>query len=137
MSKVSIAGIAHDGRNVLIAHRNPTGQMGGRWEFPGGKVDGEESDEEALTREFREEFGIDVVPGQRIAEAVFYHFGKKIDLHAYSIEVPHKGDVNPYVLTEHTEYKWVDIDSIQELDFVDSDKLIYPAVRAFILNGDE
>ena len=136
MSKVSIAGIAHYGRNVLIAHRNPTGQMGGRWEFPGGKVDGEESDQDALIREFQEEFGIDVVPGQRIAEAVFYHYDQKVDLHAYSIEVPHKGDVKPYVLSEHTEYKWVDIDSIQELDFVDSDKLIYPAVRSFILNGD-
>ncbi|MBP5442581.1 MAG: NUDIX domain-containing protein [Treponema sp.] len=136
MSKVSIAGIAHDGRNVLIAHRNPTGQMGGRWEFPGGKVDGDESDGEALTREFREEFGIDVIPGQQVATAFFYHNGEKVDLHAYSIQVPHKGDETPYVLSEHTEYKWVDIDSIEGLDFVDSDRLIYPSVRSFILNGD-
>lgn len=133
MSKVSVAGIAHYGRNVLIAHRNPVGQMGGRWEFPGGKVDGEESDLQALVREFREEFGIDVIPGQFIAEAFFYHYDHKVTLHAYSIEVPHRGDVNPYVLSEHTEYKWVDIDSIRELDFVDSDRLLYPAVRSFIL----
>ncbi|MBO4320171.1 MAG: NUDIX domain-containing protein [Treponema sp.] len=134
MSKVSIAGIAHYGRKVLIAHRNPTGQMGGRWEFPGGKVDGEETDQEALIREFQEEFGIDVVAGSLIASAEFYHNGEKVDLHAYTIQVPHRGDENPYVLTEHTEYMWADIDSIQGLDFVDSDKLIYPSVRSFVLN---
>ena len=37
--KTSIACIAFDGEKILVAHRNPTGQMGGRWEFPGGKVE--------------------------------------------------------------------------------------------------
>ncbi|MCR4627711.1 MAG: NUDIX domain-containing protein, partial [Treponema sp.] len=41
--KLSIACIARDGNKVLIAHRQNIGQMGGRWEFPGGKVEnGEE-----------------------------------------------------------------------------------------------
>lgn len=134
MPKTSIAGIAIDGRYVLIAHRNPTGAMGGRWEFPGGKVDEGENDLQALVREFKEEFGIKIKPGKRIAEAVFEHNGKN-DLHAYTIKVPHKGTFFKYKLTEHTEYKWVDIDDIKTMNFVDSDLLIYPDVRKYILGG--
>ena len=66
MSKISIACIAYDGEKILIAHRNPTGQMGGRWEFPGGKVEEGETDESAIVREFREEFGVTVSVNEKI-----------------------------------------------------------------------
>lgn len=134
MAKTSIAGIAVDGRYVLIAHRNPIGQMGGRWEFPGGKVEEGETDSQALIREFREEFGIKIKPGKLIAQAVFEHNGSN-NLHAYSIKVPHKGNFFKYKLTEHTEYRWVDIDEIKTMNFVDSDLLLYPDVRKFVVNG--
>ena len=134
MAKNSVAGIAVHGRMVLIAHRNPVGQMGGRWEFPGGKVDEGEDDLMALVREFREEFGIKVKPGLKIAEAEFEHNGKNI-LHAYTVKVPHRGKFFRYRLTEHTEYRWADIDEIAGLNFVDSDMSIYPFVREYVLNG--
>ena len=58
--KKSIACIICNKGKVLIAHRNPTGQMGSRWEFPGGKVDDGETEQEAIRREMREEFDVDV-----------------------------------------------------------------------------
>ena len=67
MSKTSIACIAFNDNKVLIAHRNPTGQMGGRWEFPGGKVEDGESEETAVAREFKEEFGVSITVGPKIA----------------------------------------------------------------------
>ncbi len=136
MARTSVAGIAFEGRRVLIAHRNPTGQMGNRWEFPGGKVDGDESDTEALSREYREEFGIEIKIGRKIAETDFEHNGQKVNLHAYEIHVPHDGTEKNYELTEHSEYRWADIEEIEKLDFVDSDMKIYPSVKKFIL-GEE
>ena len=60
MVKHSIACIAFCNKKVLIAHRNPVGQMGGRWEFPGGKQESGESPGTAVVREIKEETGLDV-----------------------------------------------------------------------------
>ena len=49
---------------VLIAQRPATKHMAGRWEFPGGKVARGESEREALSRELREELGIEVRESQ-------------------------------------------------------------------------
>ncbi|MBQ1661043.1 MAG: NUDIX domain-containing protein [Treponema sp.] len=133
MAKTSVAGIAVNGSKVLIAHRNPTGQMGGRWEFPGGKVDGDESDTEALSREYDEEFGIEINVGKQIASASFEHNGETVNLHAYEIHVPHDGTEKKYELTEHSEYRWADINEIENLNFVDSDMKLYPDVKKFVL----
>ena len=133
MSKSSIACIALDGSKVLVAHRNPVGQMGGRWEFPGGKVEKGETDNQAVTREFNEEFGVDVKVGNLVATSEFEHNGQKVQLNAYRIFVPHNGMETKYVLTEHTEYDWVDVMDIPDLNFVDSDLKIYEQVKDFVL----
>ena len=78
-----------------------------------------------------EEFGVKVRVGEKITQAEFEHNEKKVQLHAYRIYVPHKGLFFKYKLTEHTEYKWVTFDEIKNLDFVDSDMLLYPEVRKY------
>ena len=133
MSKISIACIALLNGKILVAHRNPTGQMGGRWEFPGGKVEPGETDKEAVVREIKEEFGITVTVGEKITEASFIHNEEKVLLHAYRIFVPHDGIEKKYLLTEHTEYKWIQIEDVINLNFVDSDLLLYPKVKSYIL----
>jgi 8-oxo-dGTP diphosphatase len=132
MINVSIACIACKAGRVLVAHRIPSGDMGGRWEFPGGKVEPGETEEQAVCREMNEEFGIQVTVGGRIAEGCFVHRGKKSLLHVYSIFVPHDGTEIPYTLTEHTEYKMVDPETIPMLDFVDSDLSVYPQVLDYL-----
>ena len=133
MEKHSVACIVLDGRKILIARRNPVGQMGGRWEFPGGKREDGETDAETLVREFREEFGVEVRAGDAVAAASFMHDGDCVQLHAYRVFVPHDGSSVPYTLSEHSEYCWVDIGDIPRYDFVDSDLLLYPEVKAYVL----
>jgi 8-oxo-dGTP diphosphatase len=48
-----------DGR-VLLAQRPEGKAMAGLWEFPGGKVEAGETPEAALTREIREELGVEI-----------------------------------------------------------------------------
>jgi len=56
---VAAALVDADGR-VLIAQRPEGKSMAGLWEFPGGKIEADESPDEALIRELREELGIAV-----------------------------------------------------------------------------
>ncbi len=58
---VAVALIDADGR-VLLAQRPPGKSMAGLWEFPGGKLEPNETPEAALTRELHEELGIDLRP---------------------------------------------------------------------------
>ncbi|WP_191014595.1 (deoxy)nucleoside triphosphate pyrophosphohydrolase [Treponema zioleckii] len=134
MNKTSIACIAFDEKKILIAHRNPVGQMGGRWEFPGGKVEEGETDEQAVVREFQEEFGVTVQVEKRIAETNFKHNNERVDLHAYLVKLPHNGIEKKFKLTEHSEYRWAELAEIPTLNFVDSDLMIYPQIAKYLVD---
>ena len=124
--KQSIAGIIHENGKFLIGLRLPTGEMGNRWEFPGGKVDPGETPESALKREFFEEMGIAVETGECIATARFENKSGPVTLLAYDVRIPRNVDIK---LTEHSELRWVTLDEIETLSFVDSDRLLLPRIR--------
>jgi 8-oxo-dGTP diphosphatase len=114
----SVAGIAVEEGKVFVARRIPGGDLGGKWEFPGGKVEAGESGEEALIREFREEFAVTVRPGPFLASASFEHHGKTRVLQAYRVYL----ESHEFTLSEHTEWDWVSLDAIDGLDFAGSDR---------------
>ncbi|MDR0760613.1 MAG: (deoxy)nucleoside triphosphate pyrophosphohydrolase [Treponema sp.] len=121
----SIAGIAVEDGKVFVARRIPGGDLGGRWEFPGGKVEAGESDEEALVREFQEEFSVTVRPGSFLASVSFEHHGKTRVLRAYQVYL----ESRDFTLSEHTEWDWVSPEAITGLDFADSDRKLLPELE--------
>ncbi|MBQ0168120.1 MAG: (deoxy)nucleoside triphosphate pyrophosphohydrolase [Treponema sp.] len=126
----SAAGIVLKNNKIFIALRLPVGDMGNRWEFPGGKVEDGESYEETLIREYKEEFGVNVTVGNHIADASFSHNDKTVALSAY--EVFFSDDVQKFILTEHSETQWVSPEEIRNLSFVDSDMLLYEEVLKYV-----
>jgi 8-oxo-dGTP diphosphatase len=109
----------------LIAKRLGGGEMGGKWEFPGGKVDGEESDQEALKREYLEELAVEVAVGDFLGSAVFEHRGVQCQVRAYRVFFA----PTDFVLTAHTQWRWATLEEIEQLDFVDSDRKLLPALK--------
>ena len=61
---IGVGVVLNDAGQVLIDQRLNEGLLGGLWEFPGGKVEPQESLEQALTRELYEELGINVLQCQ-------------------------------------------------------------------------
>jgi len=61
--RIVTARIERDGR-YLITQRNPHAVLPLLWEFPGGRVEDGESDEDALRRELKDKIGIDAVVGE-------------------------------------------------------------------------
>jgi 8-oxo-dGTP diphosphatase len=124
----SVAGIAISGGKLFIARRKEGGDLGEKWEFPGGKVEEGETDEEALIREYREEFGVSVQTGPLLGTAAFEHRGLRRILNAYQIYF------SPAVckLAEHTQWLWASVEDIEKLDFAGSDLLLLPRLKSFL-----
>jgi 8-oxo-dGTP diphosphatase len=123
----SIAGIASEEGRFFIARRLPGGDMGGKWEFPGGKVEEGESDTEALVREYNEEFGVPVTVGSFLGSASFEHQGLLHTVNAYQIYF----SAPSFSLREHTEWRWAGPEEIEKLDFVESDLKLIPALKRY------
>lgn len=67
---VVAAALTNDKGEILLQKRPTGAQMGGLWEFPGGKIDLGESPEAALVRELEEELGI-IVAAQDLVPETF------------------------------------------------------------------
>lgn len=113
----SVAGIALKEGRFFVARRLPGGPQGGKWEFPGGKVEAGESDAEALVREYREEFGVEARVGEKLAQATFEHGGRVYVLSALRVGI----DEARLRLIEHSAWRWASLEEIASLDFVESD----------------
>jgi len=100
-SVIVVAGVAINDGKVLVARRAANKSLAGFWEFPGGKVKFGESDHAALVREFREEFGIKIKPGEFICESSSPQDG--IVLNSYLISVHEI----PTTSNSHDEILWV------------------------------
>ncbi|HEU5395995.1 MAG TPA: 8-oxo-dGTP diphosphatase MutT [Verrucomicrobiae bacterium] len=77
--EVSAALIFHGGK-LLIAQRHADAHLGGLWEFPGGKRMENETFEDCLVREIREELGIEIAVGELFDEVVHDYPGKTVRL---------------------------------------------------------
>jgi 8-oxo-dGTP diphosphatase len=128
MGRRSVAGIARESNKLFIALRLPGGDLGGKWEFPGGKAEEGESDGQALVREYREEFGVEVIPGSLLACASFDHKGEEYSLKAYEVKFAGRD----FTLKEHSEWKWAALDEIEGLDFAGSDLKLLPALKTYL-----
>jgi len=107
--KVSAGVLEREGK-VLIARRPMEKLLGGLWEFPGGKCEGDETLEDCLIREWGEELDLEVQTGQ--AYGVFSHAYTHYRVTVYAFEcLSVEGE--PKVL-EHEEIRWVRPDELSE-----------------------
>ena len=128
----SIACIVFENNKFFVAKRICKGDMGGRWEFPGGKLDEGEDFETAIKREMKEEFGIEVCVLEKISHSTFFHKDKECSLDSFHVKLSSDGKNPRFILTEHSDYGWCTPEEIKEKiknsEFVDSDSAIVPKV---------
>jgi 8-oxo-dGTP diphosphatase len=98
--KVTAGILTKDGK-VLIARRKPGKHMGGKWEFPGGKIEEGESPEQSLSRELEEELDLRARVGQLLCRVPYEGDGISLELMVYRVD---DFDGTP-VLREHQEIR--------------------------------
>lgn len=114
--QVTAAIIFRDGR-VLIAQRRLDDAMGGKWEFPGGKIDAGETPEACLRRELYEELGIIVEVHDLFAVNRHDYPDRRVELRAYNVTL-RQGDIT---LNEHSDVRWVAVDKLHQFDLCEAD----------------
>lgn len=110
---------------ILCAQRGPSGSLPGLWEFPGGKVEADETPRAALEREIAEELLCQITVGDEVTTTTHeYDFGV-VTLTTFYCELV---EGTPQ-LTEHAEVRWLPADELMTLDWAPAD---IPAVELII-----
>ncbi|MFI5779610.1 NUDIX hydrolase [Nocardia sp. NPDC051570] len=99
--------VQHEGR-VLLLQRPSDDFMGGIWELPSGKVEPGETLDQAVTREVKEETGLDVVGiGHYLGEFDYRSGGgKNSSQFNFVVKI---AAATPVMLQEHDQYAWTEL----------------------------
>lgn len=111
------AGIIEKGDLVLIARRKAGKHLEGYWEFPGGKIEGDEAPEDCLKRELKEEFSIDTIIHEFVGESIYEYSNKTIRLLAFRTEAIS----DEFDLIDHDKIVWVSLNEIKNYQIAPAD----------------
>lgn len=121
--------IIREGSKILVAQRGPKMRMSGQWEFPGGKLEPNESAQDCLHRELREELDIVVEIQDELPSVLHEYDDFQVNLIPFQVKlirgVP--------VLKEHAQISWQEIEKLDELDWTAAD---VPIVQFLQMNLD-
>ena len=124
--EVSAALIFHRGQ-LLIAQRRAGAHLGGLWEFPGGKREPDETFEECLVRELREELGIEVEAGGLFDEISHAYPEKTVSLKFFACKLV-SGEPRPLGCAA---FKWIAKAELDKFEFPAADTRLLDKLRAY------
>lgn len=116
MKRVTAAIIEKDGQ-ILITQRSREDKLSLKWEFPGGKIEVNETPEECLVREIKEEINIDIQIIGHFMNNIYRYATGEIELLCYFAEIT-GGELQ---LNVHEAAEWVAKDRLREFDFAPAD----------------
>lgn len=96
-----------------------------KYEFPGGKIEPDETPQEALKRELAEELDYDISVGSLIVAARHDYPDFSITLNAYLCE-PLSGG---FVLSEHVDYVWLGAKELRSVDWAEADLAVVRCIE--------
>ncbi|MDX2096608.1 MAG: A/G-specific adenine glycosylase [Leptolyngbyaceae cyanobacterium bins.59] len=122
---IGVAVIWNDQGQILIDRRKQKGLLGGLWEFPGGKVEPEETVPDCIVREIREELGIGIEVGESLitVDHTYTHF--RVTLNVYECRYV-EGEPQPI---ECDEVRWVNPEDLSQYPFPKANIHIIEAIQ--------
>lgn len=123
-------GVISDGADrILISRRADHLHQGGLWEFPGGKVEPDETVEQALHRELFEELAIEITEQQRFLTIEHDYSDKAVLLDVWWISA-FEGEPQG---REGQPLHWVKISALQEYEFPAANQAIITAIKQKVI----
>ena len=124
MNVVVGAALVRAGR-LLVAQRAYPAALAGKWELPGGKVEPDEDERDALVRECAEELGVDVVLTARLGADLPIPNGRVLRVYAGRC-------TGEPVAHEHAALAWVGPGELDALDWLPADRPLVPTLRELL-----
>jgi len=120
MIRVTCAVIRNEEDEILVVRRGEATDHPFKWEFPGGKLAPQETEEECIIREVGEELSIEVVICGQLPEVEYDYGHKQIKLIPFICDTL---DEMPF-LSEHIAYKWMPVTDLLTVDFSEADVFV-------------
>ena len=111
--------VMKDGK-CLIARRNKDDHVKNKWEFPGGRRVGLEDEKITIKRAYDEIYKMKIKVKDYLTHSICEYPGHIVDLKLYECEYV-SGD---FLLSIHSEYKWVNIEELLDYDLADADVIL-------------
>jgi 8-oxo-dGTP diphosphatase len=122
---IGVAVIWNDNQQILIDRRRPQGAMGGLWEFPGGKIEPQETIAQCIQREIDEELGIEIEVREHLItiDHTYTHLRVTLTVHHCRLLA---GVPQPL---ECDEIRWVSLDELESYAFPEANSQIIAALK--------
>ena len=119
-----VAAIIRDGNRVFATQRG-YGDYKDGWEFPGGKIETGETPQKALVREIKEELDTEIVVGDLLTIIEYDYPTFHLSMQCFWCQIVE----GTLVLKEHEAARWLDLESIDSVDWLPADQIIIPLLK--------
>lgn len=117
MKTIKVVAAIIEKDNKIFATQRGYGDFKDGWEFPGGKIESDETPKEALIREIKEELDTEIEVGE-LLDIVEYDYPEfHLTMHCFICKIK-SGDL---ILKEHEAAKWLTKDSLYSVDWLPAD----------------
>ncbi len=121
-----VAAVLLKDKQVLATQRG-YGDLQGRWEFPGGKIEPGEVHKVALSREIQEELDVQITVGDFLITVEYDYPNFHLIMHAYQCEL-----LGDFHLQEHSAARWLNLETLYDVDWLEADLPIVECVKSFM-----
>ena len=125
-------GIIIEGDRFYIQKRPSEGHLGGLWEFPGGKAKEEETPEEVILRESKEELGTDIKIMKKLA--LVHHGYTHFKIHMSVFICAIAGDDENVQPPEGIPFQWITVNQLEDYPFPKANHKFFPILREYFIS---
>ncbi|MBO4515118.1 MAG: (deoxy)nucleoside triphosphate pyrophosphohydrolase [Lachnospiraceae bacterium] len=120
-----IKSISPAGQPVIFATQRGYGEYKDGWEFPGGKIEQNETPEEALRREIQEELNMDISVGEKLMTVEYDYPAFHLSMDCFLCTI---ASGTPQLL-EHEAARWLTMEELDTVDWLPADQMIVQKLK--------
>jgi 8-oxo-dGTP diphosphatase len=127
-----VAAVIQHQNKILAVQRGPAkyAYISEKWEFPGGKMEAEETEEQTIIREIREELDMQIAVKAKLLTVEHTYPDFHLKMHTYLCET----EQSEPTLTEHLGFRWLSIDQLEEIDWAGADVPIIEVLQQTVID---